>query len=211
MRYAAWTFDPGVFHAWLSSRVLVDDTFSAELMRETAMEVASRADSIVVDYLDCFALHGQDAESWADAFDVAPEEYTAEFYAYCMAGHLTPAPALSTATYGRLQWLLPMAGIGLGARRTATLLEGRPLRWLVEDDADAQLQEPVGRQLRARADLGGWLPADIGDGVRVFLDRVPCGLVGEHHDQLREGLRELSLMLEAAADRGHALRLVVTS
>lgn len=211
MRYRAWTFDPAALHRWLDPQLVLGGEFSSLLLRDVAMEVAARDDPTVVEYVACFGLSRDDEEAWDEAFHDWVSDHWADWYVVAMAGHMTPCPRPSMATYDRLQWLLPMARIGWNAFRTGTLLNGLPLRWLVEDYADQRLHTAFGRDLRtvASSSGGGWLPVELAKAYRGQLDQPPRGVPETDLPAFQESVDEIKAMLDVAIERGAALRMVV--
>lgn len=213
MSYRAWTFDPTAFHRWLDARVIVEGEYSPAALREAAMEVARLDAPAVVEYLECLSLHRHDAEAWENTFHNEVAEQEADWYAIAMAGHLVPAPRLSMATYGRMQWLLPMARIGWGAGRTDRLLKGLSLRWLVEGHGHESLHSPLGWQLRTvevnTGSGGGWLSPGLVKRYRGLLDQPPRGVPEVDLAAFDASLEEITAMLDTAIARNAALRMVV--
>lgn len=213
VQYRAWTFDAVAFHRWLDTRVVVEERYSPEQLREAAMEVASEASATVLEYLECLTLSRQDQESWDDTFHNPQADHEADWYAISLAGHLVPAPRLSMATYGRMQWLLPKAGLGWSAGRTDRLLNGLSLRWLVEDHGAECLHVSLGLQLRTvevtTGSGGGWLPLWAVKRYRHWLDESLRGLPAADVSDLHEPLAEVTAMLDAAIAREAALRMIL--
>lgn len=132
-----------------------------------------------------------------------------------MATHLVPAPRLSMATYGGMQWLLPMAFTWWGAGRTETLLKGLSLRWLVEEHGHKSLHSPLGWQLRTVAVTagsgGGWLPLATVTRYRGWLDEPPEGIADADLPTFHESVAEITAMLDAAIERDAALRMIIAT
>lgn len=202
-----------VFHRWLDPQVMVEGDFSSLLLRDVAMEVARRDEPAVVEYLESFRLSRDDEEAWEEEFHEWVGDHCADWYVYSMAGHMRACPRPSMAAYKRLQWLLPKS-VGWSAHSTASLLDGWPLRFLLEDYGDRSLHNALGRDLRAGGAGwpsvgGGWLPAEAVGTYRDHLDRSLCAIPETELAGVKAYVNEVTAMLDAAIERDEALRMVI--
>lgn len=213
----AWTFDPVDFHAWLDAQIIVGGQFSPDKLREVALASAFGTAGTAAEYLDAFQVDLDDWGVWHDECDdpgVIRDRW-AHWYVVSMARHVTAAPRLSWASHGELQGWLPRARSGwdAAAERTARLLNGQSLRWLVEDHGHEHLHAPLGRALRAEivssAPGGGWLPLHTITFYRRWLDETRADLSEHAGEAFDDAAGALAARLDTAIQRNAALRMVV--